>query len=48
MALREIQPLEDKDWNTLVNDLDAGQTEEQAKFLQESIDNADNISITEY
>jgi len=48
MALRAIQPLEDKDWNTLVDDLKAGQTREQAKFLQESIDNADNIPTTEY
>jgi hypothetical protein len=48
MALREIQPLEANDWNTLVSDLEKGQTKEQAKFLEESLKDSKNIPTTEY
>lgn len=48
MALREIQPLEEEDWNTLVNDLEKGQTAEQNAFLQEALKHAENIPTTEY
>ena len=43
MALREIQPLDENDWNVLVNDLEQGQTEEQFEFLQESLKHANNL-----
>ncbi len=48
MALRQIQPLEEEDWNVLVEDLENGQTKEQANFLQESIENANKIPTIEY
>jgi hypothetical protein len=48
MALREIQPLEEKHWNALVDDLENGQTQEQAKFLKEAIENKNKIETTEY
>lgn len=46
MALREIQPLDDKDWNTLIMDLEKGQTEEQTKFLKEALNHAKNLKIS--
>jgi len=48
MALREIQPLEEKDWKTLVADLEKGQTKEQAKFLKEAIANKNKFEVIEY
>jgi hypothetical protein len=48
MTLREIQPLEEKDWDTLVNDLEKGQTHEQAVFLQEALKHAKSIPTAEY
>jgi|APSaa5957512535_1039671.scaffolds.fasta_scaffold79411_4 hypothetical protein len=48
MALREIQPLEEKHWNALVDDLEKGQTKEQADFLKEAIENKNKFEITEY
>ncbi len=46
MALREILPLEEKDWNALINDLEQGQTEEQSDFLQESLKHANSLKIS--
>ena len=48
MALREIPPLEEEHWNTLVNDLENGQTEDQAKFLQKAIANKNRFKVAEY
>jgi len=48
MALREIQPLEEKDWKTLVDDLENGQTAKQAKFLEEARANKYKFEVTEY
>lgn len=46
MALREIQPLEEKDWNILVEDLEKGQTEEQAELLQEALKHANKLKVS--
>ena len=46
MALREIQPLDDKDWNTLIDDLEKGQKEEQTMFLKEALNHAKNLKIS--
>ncbi len=48
MALREIQPLDENDWNTLVDDLEKGQTKEQAAFLQEALKHAESMPTAEY
>ena len=43
MALREIEPLDDKDWKTLTDDVDAGQTSEQVETLKEALKTSKNI-----
>jgi len=48
MALREIQPLKEEHWKTLVDDLEKGQTKEQAAFLKEAIANKNKFEITKY
>lgn len=48
MPLREIQPLDEKDWEILVNDLEKGQTKEQTKFLQKAIKHAHDIPTVTY
>ena len=48
MALREIQPLKEEHWKTLVDDLEKGQTPEQAQFLKDAIANKNKFKITEY
>jgi len=48
MALREIQPLEEKHWKTLVDDLEKGQSKKQADFLKEAIENKNKFKIAEY
>ncbi|WP_179371306.1 hypothetical protein [Nitrosopumilus ureiphilus] len=47
MALREIKPLDEKDWNTLISDLEQGQTEEQMKILQNSLEHASKLKISQ-
>ena len=46
MPLRGILPLEEKDWNTLINDLEQGQTKEQSDFLQEALKHANSLKIS--
>lgn len=46
MALREIQPLDDKDWNTLIGDLEKGQTEEQSDFLAKALKHANTLKTS--
>lgn len=48
MALREIQPLKEEHWKTLVDDLEKGQTPEQAKFLKKAIANKNKFKTTKY
>jgi len=48
MALREIQPLKEKHWKALVDNLEKGQTKEQANFLKEAIENKNKFKETEY
>lgn len=38
MALRTIAPLDDKSWKILTEGLEKGQTKEEAKFLQEALE----------
>ena len=38
MPLRTIEPLSDKSWRILTRDLEKGQTEEEAKFLREALE----------
>ena len=46
MALREIAPLNEKDWNVLVDDLEKGQTKAQSVFLKEALKHANNLNVS--
>ena len=46
MALREIQPLEEKHWKALVSDLEQGQTPEQSDFLQKALKHANSLKVS--
>jgi hypothetical protein len=48
MTLREIPPLDEEHWNTLVDDLEKGQTPQQAEFLKEALENKNKFKTTEY
>lgn len=46
MVMRTIAPLNDRDWKILVEDLEKGQTDEQAKFMREAIDLANSFNVS--
>lgn len=46
MGLREILPLEEDDWNALVDDLEQGQTREQSDFLEECVMHANSLKVS--
>ncbi len=43
MTLREIEPLDGAEWKELTDDVEAGQTAEQAQALKEALKSAKNI-----
>ena len=43
MTLREIEPLDDAEWKELTDDVEAGQTAEQAQALKEALKSAKDI-----
>ena len=47
VPLRTIKPLNDKSWRILIQDLEKGQTEEEAKFLQEALEDKLKIKTDE-
>ena len=50
LALRTIAPLNDRDWEILVKDLEKGPTDEQAEFIHKAIERVRslNMSIRDY
>ena len=46
MALRIIRPLDQQDWDRLVEDLEAGQTDEQKEFMKEAIKHANTLKVS--
>ena len=46
MALRTIAPLNDRDWEILVKDLEKGQTDEQAEFMRKAIEHAHSLNVS--
>ena len=47
MTMRTIAPLNDRDWKILVEDLEKGQTDGQAKFMREAIELADGFDVSD-
>ena len=46
VTLRTIAPLDDNEWEILMNDLKKGQTEEQAEFVRKAIALASNLNVS--
>ena len=47
VPLRIIEPLNDKSWRILVQDLEKEQTDEEAEFLQEALEDKLKIKTDE-
>ena len=45
MALRTIAPLNDRDWKILVEDLEKGQTDEQAECMRKAIERVRGLNM---
>ncbi len=45
MALREVSPLGTDEWNQLVAELEKEPTDEQIKFLQNSVENGRKLKV---
>ena len=48
MTLREIEPLNEKDWDALTEDVEKGQTPEQAKALAIALESENEIPTVEF
>lgn len=46
MVIRTIPPLGDQEWNTLVDDLEKGPSEEQAEFVREAVNHASTFNVS--
>lgn len=46
MVMRTIPPLEDREWDALVADLESGPSDEQAEFVREAIDLANTFNVS--
>lgn len=46
MVMRTIPPLEDLEWDALVNDLKKGPSDEQVEFIREAIDHANTLTVS--
>ena len=46
MLLRTITPLNDRHWKALVEDLQNGQTDEQAEFMNKAIKRIRNLNMS--
>lgn len=46
MVMRTIPPLEDREWDALVADLEKGPSDEQAEFVRKAVDLANTFNVS--
>lgn len=44
--MRTISPLDAREWETLVEDLERGPTDEQRKFIRKAMEHADTLIVS--